>query len=79
MNYQVATNEAPFYPPSAEFGLGLEYRNSTDNYVAVTPDPIETIAANNPLGGGWEQRHASYETLMKSAVLLTNDQIENSS
>ena len=61
MNYQFAANEGPFFPSSAEFELGLEYRNSTDNYAYTMADPIETIAENVPLAGGWEQRQATFE------------------
>jgi N-acetylglucosamine-6-sulfatase len=79
MNYQFAANEVPFYPPNAQFELGMEYRNSTDHYAYTTADPIETIAENAPLGGGWEQRHATYDTLMKAAKVLTDNEINNSS
>jgi hypothetical protein len=79
MNYQFAANEGPFFPPSAQFELGLEYRNSTDNFAYATADPIETIAENSPLAGGWEQRQATYETLVKAARVLTDREINNPS
>ncbi|KAL4983178.1 alkaline phosphatase-like protein [Aspergillus falconensis] len=77
LNYQFAANEAPFFPPTAEFGLGLKYRNSTDNFSPLQADPVEKIRANNPLGGGWEQRRATFETLMENARVLSDDEINN--
>ncbi|PKX95160.1 sulfatase family protein [Aspergillus novofumigatus IBT 16806] len=77
LNYQFAANESPFFPPSAEFGLGLKYRNSTDNFAFPESKPVEEIAPNNPLGGDWDQRHSTFKDLMRNARVLTDKEINN--
>ncbi|RSL54646.1 hypothetical protein CEP53_007378 [Fusarium sp. AF-6] len=76
LTYQLAKNEGPFYPPKAEFGLGLKHRKSTDNFVSLDADPVKKVEKNNPLGGGLNHRHSTYEQLMKSAHELTDEELE---
>ncbi|KAF5008055.1 hypothetical protein FDECE_5637 [Fusarium decemcellulare] len=76
--YQFTSNEAPFYPPNAEYGLGLGYRNSTDNFAYPDPEPVKRLSQNDPLGGGWDQRHATLEELLSAARELTDEELENS-
>ncbi|RSL42120.1 hypothetical protein CEP54_015594 [Fusarium duplospermum] len=57
LTYQLAKNEGPFYPPKAEFGLGLKHRKSTGNLVSLDADPVKKLEKNNPLGGGLNHRH----------------------
>ncbi|KAH7141773.1 arylsulfatase [Dactylonectria macrodidyma] len=77
LGYQFTPNEGPFFPPNANQGLGLEYRQSTDNFAYPEPEPVQELAQNDPLGGGWDQRRATLEDLLKKARELTDDEIRN--
>ncbi|KAF4465579.1 arylsulfatase precursor [Fusarium albosuccineum] len=78
LGYQFTSNEGPFYPPNAEHGLGLGYRNSTDNFAYPDPEPVKRLSQNDPLGGGWDQRHATLEELLNAAGELADEELENS-
>ncbi|WYZ39660.1 hypothetical protein EsH8_IV_000001 [Colletotrichum jinshuiense] len=73
--YQYTPNEGPYFPESAEFGLGMEYRKPTDNFAFVDPNPMVKLSSNQPPGGGWEHRHASIEMLLANARVLTDDEL----
>ncbi|KAH9228660.1 hypothetical protein K456DRAFT_803141 [Colletotrichum gloeosporioides 23] len=75
MNYQFAPNEGPFYPTGADDGLGLAYRNATDNFVFLDPSPVVELPRNLTLGGGWEHRHATHEALLRSAFTWSKDDV----
>ncbi|KAK2736933.1 arylsulfatase precursor [Colletotrichum kahawae] len=77
MNYQFAPNEVSFHPAGADKGLGLAYRNSTDNFVFPDPSPVVELPRNLTLGGGWEHRHATHEVLMRSGRELKDDELKN--
>ncbi|KAJ3542813.1 hypothetical protein NM208_g3896 [Fusarium decemcellulare] len=78
LGYQFTSNEGPFYPPNAEYGLGLGYRNSTDNFAYPDPEPVKRLPQNDPLGGGWDRRHATLEEVLSAARELTDEELENS-
>ncbi|KAF5676726.1 arylsulfatase precursor [Fusarium denticulatum] len=79
LEYQYAPNERPFWPPEAEFGLGLEYRNPTDNFMYPDPEPVKKLAKNDPLGGGWDQRNVTLEQLLSGSRDLTDEELEQGS
>ncbi|KAL1623953.1 hypothetical protein SLS56_008078 [Neofusicoccum ribis] len=79
LNLQIPSNEAPFYPPGAEAGLGMAYRENTDGFNVPDPVPVKPIPGQEVTPGGWEHRHASFETLMASARELEDDEIETTS
>lgn len=58
LNYQLAKNEQPFFPDKAELGLGLAFRERTDNFVAADASPVKRLENNSPLGGSLKQRHS---------------------
>ncbi|KAI9147002.1 Arylsulfatase [Paramyrothecium foliicola] len=75
LDYQYTPNEGPFYPDSAEFGLGIEYRKPTDNFAFPDPDPVAKLNHNATPAGGWEHRHATLELLWEAARELTDDEL----
>ncbi|KAG6363899.1 hypothetical protein INS49_009002 [Diaporthe citri] len=74
MAYQFAANEVPFYPPEAQYGLGLEYRGEPEYYEYPDVKPVKRVPCVP--GGGWEQRHATFETLLSDARTLTADELQ---
>lgn len=74
MAYQFAANEVPFYPAEAQYGLGLEYRNEPVYYEYPDVKPLQKVPYVP--GGGWEQRHATFEALMSDARTLTADELQ---
>ncbi|KAI3393391.1 hypothetical protein diail_4320 [Diaporthe ilicicola] len=74
MHYQFAANEVPYYPPEAQFGLGLKYRNEPEYYEVPDVNPVKKVPYIP--GGGWEQRHATFEELMSSARNLTAEELQ---
>lgn len=74
MAYQFADNEIPFYPPEAQYGLGLEYRNEPMYYEYPDVKPVQRVPYVP--GGGWEQRHTTFEVLMSAARTLTADELQ---
>lgn len=74
LNYQSQPVEEPFWPPSAAQGLGMRYRQSTDNFVS-TDEGDKTVAWNGKLQGGWEQRHVTIGEIMKTAQYLTEEEL----
>ena len=70
---QIPANEAPFWPPSAQQGLGLAFRAPTDNY--YSPEDQRPYV-NGSLGVGTEaQRNATMADLDQVAVALTKEQL----
>ena len=73
LNYQYAPNETPFYPPEAQFGLGLAHRNEPSFF--EYPDLALVARVPEVLGGGWEQRHVAFEALLADERQLTADEL----
>lgn len=69
MDYQDASNEAPFYPASAEFGLGLAHRGPTDNYESLSNGTRVDNGFSGNVGTP-EQRNVTLQDIMDRAVLL---------
>lgn len=70
--YQYAPNERPFYPSQAETGLGLEHRSEPSFFEYPDVKPVARVPYK--VGGGWEQRDATFEMLMADArELMTNE------
>ncbi|KAF2144358.1 uncharacterized protein K452DRAFT_344391 [Aplosporella prunicola CBS 121167] len=74
LGYQFTPNEGPFFPSGAEEGLGLQYREPTDNYEAQ--NLTTRLAGNEKPGGDWDQRHATLEMLQQDARELTNEELK---
>ncbi|POS75657.1 arylsulfatase [Diaporthe helianthi] len=74
MQYQFAANEIPYYPPEAQYGLGLEHRNEPKYYEYPDVRPIKRVPYIP--GGGWEQRHAPIGELLSSSRTLTAEELQ---
>lgn len=74
VQYQLASNERPFYPPEAEFGLGLAHRNQTDNFVYPDVKPVTKVPYIP--GGSWAQRNATLDDLEADARELYDDELQ---
>jgi hypothetical protein len=74
MHYQFAANEVPYYPPEAQYGLGLEHRNEPEYYEYPDVQPVKKVPYIP--GGGWEQRNASFQQLLSSARTLTAEELQ---
>lgn len=74
MAYQFSANEVPFYPPEAEYGLGLGHRSEPEYYEYPDVKPVKRVPYVP--GGGWEQRHSTFEALMADARALTADELQ---
>lgn len=75
MEYQDTANEGPFYPPES-ISLASEHRKSTENYPINAPKAILT-PGNVARAGSLEQRHATLETIMEMARVVTDKEIGN--
>lgn len=71
--YQYAPNEAPFYPASAEHGLGMAHRNAPEFFEYPRVLPVKKVPYI--IGGSWEQRNATHAMLLASARPLTSDEL----
>lgn len=71
--YQYPPNERPFYPPEAEDGLGQAHR-SPPNYFEY-PDVKPLARVPYKVGGGWEQRHATFDMLVADARELSDEEL----
>ncbi|KAI1846284.1 hypothetical protein JX265_010871 [Neoarthrinium moseri] len=74
VQYQYAPNETPFYPPEAQYGLGLAHRNAPTPFEYPDVKPVKAVPYIP--GGGWEQRTATLDTLMAAARELTADELQ---
>lgn len=72
LQIQLPSNEVPFYPASAQFALGSQYRENTD-YFCTTNDRVKAIPANGELQGGPEQRNATLAQIMAQAYAVPDD------
>ncbi|EJT81451.1 hypothetical protein GGTG_01430 [Gaeumannomyces tritici R3-111a-1] len=71
---QLAANEAPFWPPLAQEGLGLAHRNYTPSLgpsYKFTP-----LVANDKPEGTAEQRHATLADMLGQARPLTKEELD---
>jgi hypothetical protein len=72
LEYQDTTNEAPYWPEDVT--LGQEYRQPTDNYFSTDEGAIRVLG-NLVLAGGWDQRNATIQDIMKDARTLNASQL----
>lgn len=75
LNVQLASNEGPFYPAGAEDGLGLAYRRNTDFFSEPDYTPVKRVPANAVPAGGWGQRYATVDELLRNARELTDEEL----
>ncbi|KAI0869666.1 arylsulfatase [Hypoxylon argillaceum] len=71
MAYQFRTNEMPYWPEDA--GLGEAYRRATDNYVSSAPMGEKVVALGK--FGTVAQRNVSWSKILKTATMLTPEQL----
>ncbi|KAI0015235.1 arylsulfatase [Xylariomycetidae sp. FL0641] len=76
VQYQYAPNEVPFYPPEAQFGLGTAHRDPLADGVFEYPDVDPVAQVPYVAGGGWEQRNATLEMLLRDARPLSDDELQ---
>ncbi|KEF60263.1 uncharacterized protein A1O9_05113 [Exophiala aquamarina CBS 119918] len=76
LSYQSVENEIPFYPPESS-SLGREYRNDTNNFTAYYPLG-ERVPGNPEPMGTEEQRHSTFEEIMRAARNVTDAEIGTS-
>ncbi|KAF3017781.1 hypothetical protein E8E14_008686 [Neopestalotiopsis sp. 37M] len=74
VQYQFAPNEVPFYPPEAQDGLGLSYRNEPQYYEYPDVQPIQKVPYIP--GGSWEQRHATFDMLVADGRELSANELQ---
>ncbi|ETS73165.1 hypothetical protein PFICI_15110 [Pestalotiopsis fici W106-1] len=74
VQYQFAPNEVPFYPPEAQSGLGLAFRNEPQYYEYPDVKPIEKVPYI--AGGSWEQRHATFDMLVAAGRVLSANELQ---
>ncbi|KAI5917505.1 arylsulfatase [Camillea tinctor] len=74
VQYQYAPNELPFFPPEAQYGLGLAHRAASK--LLEYPDVQLVQKVPYIPGGSWEQRSATLEVLMAAARELTADELQ---
>ncbi|RFN43346.1 putative arylsulfatase protein [Fusarium flagelliforme] len=72
-DYQIASAEVPFWPASAQYGLGQAYRNSTDYY--YSPEDQNQYVKGTNRTGTEAQRYATIKDLNKVAIPLTREQL----
>ncbi|KAI1125664.1 arylsulfatase [Nemania abortiva] len=71
MLYQYRPNEMPYWPENA--GLGEAYRKPTDNYISSSPTGKKVVSQGK--FGTAAQRNATLSEIMKTAVVLTPEQL----
>lgn len=74
VQYQYAPNEVPFYPPEAQDGLGLAYRNEPEYYEWPDLNLLEKVPYIP--GGDWDQRHATLDQLEADARELSANELQ---
>lgn len=73
LSYQSVENEIPFYPPESS-SLGREYRNDANNFTSYYPLG-ERVPGNTEPMGTEEQRHSTFEEIMRAARNATDAEI----
>lgn len=66
-------NERPYLPENP--GLGMKYREPTDNYHTPNVKNTDAVDGNQEDAGGADQRNITLATLMSKAVKLTPGQL----
>lgn len=74
VQYQYAPNDVPFYPPEAQDGLGLAYRNEPEYYEWPDLNLLEKVPYIP--GGDWDQRHATLDQLEADARELSANELQ---
>lgn len=71
---QYTPNEIPFFPPQAVDGLGMAYREATDNFPSHESNGTKVPGSGGRMGTT-AQRYATLADIMKSARNVTDAEI----